>query len=157
MWRHSKVYLGQDPQHPVSPTVRLTGRTAFWDFPVDVILHDGQGVHLLCMAGMHGHHRQASQPVSPFPWRHACGFWCAWGRKSSFLPRKTQSMRWLQWVPVVSHIGEDVAVTVAHRQRRKEVFWAWNCILKVGNPRVGLCWQEHPFAISVLVLFAPRT
>ena len=43
----------------------------------------------------------------------------------------------------LSHIGRDAAVAVAHRQCRKEVLWALSCILRVGNPHVGLSWQEH--------------
>ena len=39
----------------------LASITASWGLPV--ALQDGLGVHLLHMAGMHGHHHQASQPI----------------------------------------------------------------------------------------------
>ena len=45
----------------------------------------------------------------------------------------------------LSHIGEDGAVAIAHRQRSKGVLWAWRCILRVGNPHVGR--QEHPILL----------
>ena len=43
---------------PISQ-IWLTDRTR----RLPLVLQDGMGVHLLCMSGMHGHHRQASLPI----------------------------------------------------------------------------------------------
>ena len=121
---------------PVSQTW-LTGRTASWSLPV--VLQDGPGVHLLCIAGMHHHHRQASQPILSHGRTHV-SFDMSEGRNAPFLLRKTD--RWCGCNEYrLSHIGGNVAV--AHRQHRKDVFWVWSCILRAGNPHVHLWWQEH--------------
>ena len=46
------------------------------------------------------------------------------------------------------HFGENAAV--ANRQHRNEVFWVWSCILRVGNPHVGL--HQSYAGMNVLVL-----
>ena len=60
-------------------------------------------------------------------------------RNAPFLLRKTN---W--WCESNGHqlsrTGENVAV--AHLQHRKEVLWAWSCILRIGNPRIHL-WQRQ--------------
>ena len=101
---------------------------------LDVTLHDDLGVHLLFMAGMHGHHRPASQPVyCPMDaWLlsasqdrigevTAMSISCLTLEKTSLSPSHTDS--------------------VARRSSgRGAVFF------RVGNPYVGLglCWQGHP-------------
>ena len=115
---------------PVSQTW-LTGRTASWGLPV--VLQDGLGVHLLCMARMHGHYHQTSQPVLSHGLTHVTVA-VPVGRNAPFWPHKTNWWGGSNEYQL-SHIRENIAVT--HRQHHKEVFWVWSCILRVENPHAG--------------------
>ena len=124
---------------PVSQTW-LTGKTR----GLPVVLQDGLDVHLLCiMTGMHGHHRQASQPILPHG-RTNVTFDVPEGR---IVPLLLCQTHW--WGASneyqLSHIGANVAI--AHRRHRKEVLRAWSCISIGGNPHVHPYLQEHPILL----------
>ena len=60
----------------------------------------------------------------------------------------------------LSHIGEDVAVAVAHRQHRNEVLWAWSCILnsfKGGKSSCRPMLAYANFCYKCIRTFAPRS
>ena len=57
----------------------------------------------------HGHHCRAKWPTLSHGHGHVTPDASTRGRKSSYLPGKTRSVRWLQWVPVDHiNVGEDV-------------------------------------------------